>query len=48
VGITKDGEIAVGKFIDRERPDYLQLMRTQMRETLGDRYVDTLHMEECC
>lgn len=45
--ITKQGEIVVGKFIDRHRPNYLELMRTQMRESLGDRYVDTLHMEEC-
>jgi 2-oxoglutarate ferredoxin oxidoreductase subunit beta len=47
LGITKQGEIVVGKFIDRDRPNYLELMRNQMRETLGDRYVDTLHMEEC-
>jgi 2-oxoglutarate ferredoxin oxidoreductase subunit beta len=47
VGITKLGEIVVGKFIDRVRPEYLELMRGRMQESLGDRYVDTLHMEEC-
>ncbi len=47
VSITKQGEIVVGKFVDRVRPDYLDLMRGQMHEALGDRYVDTLHMEEC-
>ena len=30
----------VGKFVDRERPDYLELLRAQMKETLGDRYVE--------
>jgi 2-oxoglutarate ferredoxin oxidoreductase subunit beta len=44
--ITKAGEIICGKFVDRVRPDYLDLMRTQMVEALGDRYVDNLHMEE--
>ena len=47
VGLTKSGEIAVGKFIDRVRPDYLELMRAQMQESLGERYVDTLDLEEC-
>jgi 2-oxoglutarate/2-oxoacid ferredoxin oxidoreductase subunit beta len=37
--LTKQGEILVGKFVDRERPDYLELMRGQLSETLGDRYV---------
>jgi 2-oxoglutarate ferredoxin oxidoreductase subunit beta len=46
VGLTKQGEIVVGKFVDRVRPDWLELMRAQMHDTLGDRYVDTLHMEE--
>jgi hypothetical protein len=29
------------------RPDYLELMRAQMQESLGERYVDTLDLEEC-
>jgi 2-oxoglutarate ferredoxin oxidoreductase subunit beta len=47
VGISKLGEIVVGKFVDRVRPDYLELMRARLHEALGGRYVDTLHMEEC-
>ncbi len=39
VGLTKEGEIVVGKFIDRERPDYTELMRGRLSEQLGDRYV---------
>jgi 2-oxoglutarate ferredoxin oxidoreductase subunit beta len=39
-GLTKDGEIIVGKFVDRERPDYFQLLRAQMTATLGDRYAE--------
>lgn len=38
VGLSKTGEIVVGKFIDRERPDYSEMMRHQMQESLGDRY----------
>ena len=38
--LTKAGEIVVGKFVDRDRPDYLELMRSQMTESLGDRYAE--------
>jgi 2-oxoglutarate ferredoxin oxidoreductase subunit beta len=38
--LTRDGEIVVGKFVDRERPDYAELLRAQMIETLGDRYAE--------
>jgi 2-oxoglutarate ferredoxin oxidoreductase subunit beta len=38
--LTKSGEIVVGKFVDRDRPDYLELLRAQMTESLGDRYAD--------
>ncbi|HOL71334.1 MAG TPA: 2-oxoacid:ferredoxin oxidoreductase subunit beta [Bryobacteraceae bacterium] len=41
LAITKDGEIVVGKFVDRDRPDYLELMRSRLSEQLGDRYVET-------
>ena len=40
VGLTKTGEIIVGKFVDRERPDYRSLMHEQMVESLGERYVE--------
>jgi 2-oxoglutarate/2-oxoacid ferredoxin oxidoreductase subunit beta len=41
VGLTINGEIAVGKFVDRDRPDYGSLMRAQFTEALGDRYVNS-------
>ena len=37
--LGKQGDILVGEFVDRDRPDYLELMRRQMSETAGDRYV---------
>ncbi len=40
VGLTKQGEITVGKFVDRDRPDYRELMRNQLQHTLGERYMD--------
>jgi len=41
--LSMKGEIIVGKFVDRDRPDYLELLRHQMHEQLGDRYCE----EEC-
>jgi 2-oxoglutarate ferredoxin oxidoreductase subunit beta len=41
VAMSKDGDIIVGKFVDRERPDYLDLMRSQLQGQLGERYVET-------
>ena len=38
--LTKAGEIIVGKFVDRDRPDYFELLRSQMTATLGDRYAE--------
>jgi 2-oxoglutarate ferredoxin oxidoreductase subunit beta len=38
--LTKSGEILVGKFVDRDRPDYLELLQAQMTATLGDRYAE--------
>lgn len=43
-GLTKEGEIIVGKFVDRERPEYTELMRRQLIEQLGERYVETEHL----
>ena len=37
VALSKSGEIIVGKFVDRERPDYRDLMHDQLVESLGDR-----------
>jgi 2-oxoglutarate ferredoxin oxidoreductase subunit beta len=38
--MTKDGEIIVGKFVDRVRPDYMELMRNRLSSQLGERYVE--------
>ncbi len=40
LAISKEGEIIVGKFVDRERPDYAELMRNRLSEQLGDKYVE--------
>jgi 2-oxoglutarate/2-oxoacid ferredoxin oxidoreductase subunit beta len=40
LGLSMTGEITVGKFVDRDRPDYLTMQHAQMVQTLGDRYVD--------
>jgi len=41
VAYTPQGEIIVGKFVDRERPDYLDVMRGRLHEQLGERYAET-------
>jgi 2-oxoglutarate ferredoxin oxidoreductase subunit beta len=38
--LTKDGEIVVGKFVDKERPEYGEMMRQHYRTRLGEKYVD--------
>jgi 2-oxoglutarate ferredoxin oxidoreductase subunit beta len=38
VGLTLDGEIVVGKFVDRERPTWLDAMNDHLTRTLGDAY----------
>jgi 2-oxoglutarate ferredoxin oxidoreductase subunit beta len=38
VGLTFDGEIVVGKFIDRERPTWLDAMNDHFTQTLGGKY----------
>jgi 2-oxoglutarate/2-oxoacid ferredoxin oxidoreductase subunit beta len=40
VALSRTGEIVVGKFVDRERPDLLELMKAQFVEVLGDQYRD--------
>ena len=40
VGLTLHGEIIVGKFVDRDRRDYQTLMRSQLHESLGERYIE--------
>jgi 2-oxoglutarate ferredoxin oxidoreductase subunit beta len=38
--ITQVGEIVVGKFVDRDRPDYMELLKARMSETLGERFAE--------
>jgi 2-oxoglutarate ferredoxin oxidoreductase subunit beta len=40
VGLTMTGEIIVGKFVDRDRPDYGSMMRSQYTEALGNKFVE--------
>lgn len=40
VALTKSGEIIVGKFVDRERPHYDEMMRAHLRAQLGEEYVE--------
>jgi 2-oxoglutarate ferredoxin oxidoreductase subunit beta len=42
--LSMDGEIVVGKFVDRDRPDYLTLMRERFTDRLGEQYAEP----ECC
>jgi 2-oxoglutarate ferredoxin oxidoreductase subunit beta len=38
VGLTFDGEIVVGMFVDRERPTWLDAMNDHFTQTLGGKY----------
>jgi 2-oxoglutarate ferredoxin oxidoreductase subunit beta len=35
----RGSDLIVGKFVDRDRTEYLDLMRAKFQEKLGDRYV---------
>lgn len=39
VGITYQGKIIIGKFIDRERPTYFEAMNEQLSKKLGSKYI---------
>ena len=39
VALSIKGEIAVGKFVDKERPSYMASMHHQFAERLGERYI---------
>jgi 2-oxoglutarate ferredoxin oxidoreductase subunit beta len=41
VALSRQGEIIVGKFVDRERPNYMELMKHKLQESLGEQYVET-------
>jgi len=38
VGLSKQGEIIVGKFVDRERPGYYDMLRAHHKAKLAERY----------
>ena len=40
VALTKSGEIIVGKFIDRERPEFSDMMNEHLRHELGEQYIE--------
>jgi hypothetical protein len=39
VDIGYQGRIVCGKFVDEERPTFLELMKSHYEKVLGDRYV---------
>jgi 2-oxoglutarate ferredoxin oxidoreductase subunit beta len=38
VGLGYQGDIIVGKFVDRERPTWLEAMNAHFSKVLGDRF----------
>ncbi len=40
VGLSFQSEIIVGKFVDRERPAYLDVMNTHLKKVLGDKFTE--------
>jgi 2-oxoglutarate ferredoxin oxidoreductase subunit beta len=40
VALSKTGDIIVGKFVDRTRPDYMEMMKHQLAESLGEEYIE--------
>ena len=39
VGIDFQGKLIVGKFVDKEKPTFLECMNTHLQKSLGDKYV---------
>jgi 2-oxoglutarate ferredoxin oxidoreductase subunit beta len=46
VALDFQGKIVVGKFVDRERPTYLDAMNEHFQKRLGDRYVPSDEMRQ--
>ena len=40
VALSRDAEIVVGKFVDRQRPAYVELMRQHLQARLGERFIN--------
>ena len=43
--INFQSDIIVGKFVDKERPSYIEMMNRQLSKTLGEKYIKTV--DEC-
>jgi 2-oxoglutarate ferredoxin oxidoreductase subunit beta len=41
VALTLEGDIVVGKFVDRDRPQYLETMERRLAHSLGDKFAGT-------
>jgi 2-oxoglutarate/2-oxoacid ferredoxin oxidoreductase subunit beta len=48
VGLVKEGEIIVGKFVDKERPEFMDMMNAHLSHQLGDRYVQPVECGSSC
>ena len=48
VGLVKEGEIIVGKFVDRERPEFMDMMTAHLSHQLGDSYVQPAECGSMC
>jgi len=48
VGLVKEGEIIVGKFVDKERPEFMDMMNAHLSRQLGNRYVKPVECESSC
>jgi 2-oxoglutarate/2-oxoacid ferredoxin oxidoreductase subunit beta len=48
VGLVKEGEIIVGKFVDKERPEFHDMMRAHLAQQLGSRYIEPTECESSC
>ena len=40
VGLSFRGKIKIGKFVDRDRPSYIEAMKKHMKQVLGAKYVE--------
>lgn len=44
--MTMGGEIVIGNFVERDRPDYLEAMQAHLRAQLKEQYVDPYELDE--
>jgi 2-oxoglutarate/2-oxoacid ferredoxin oxidoreductase subunit beta len=46
-GMDKTGQIVVGKFVDRDRPEYRDLLRQHYAAKLGDKFIEREEVHVC-